>query len=258
MKEDSVYLHLDRCEQERNTPAPRKPSFPKASPQPPNLQSERLPKLNYFQIKEATLKKKLTELGMRASGSKSLLERRHTEWVNIWNANCDSSRPRPRRELLQDLDTWERSQGGLAPTSSSSTSSGNAVMRKDFDGAAWATNHNSDFQQLIANARRQKRPPNAPDDSPDTMSEAQGDQKTMESSEANPVGRIQPLADPSSESNGPVSDMATDGKSVDRNSDSDPRPPLGIVPRFSSLSGVQDLENAEDAIVETGSDMPMR
>jgi E3 ubiquitin-protein ligase RAD18 len=27
-------------------------------------------------------------------------------------------------------------------------------MRKDFDAAAWSTNHESDFKQLIANARK--------------------------------------------------------------------------------------------------------
>ncbi|KAI9783422.1 MAG: E3 ubiquitin-protein ligase rad18 [Peltula sp. TS41687] len=122
----------------------------------PLKERERLPKLNYSLFKENALRKKLNELGIRASGSKSIMEKRHTEWVNLWNANCDSLRPRSKKEVLQDLDTWERTQGTLAP---SSAGPGSLLMKKDFDGAAWAASHNSDFQQLIADARRQKARP---------------------------------------------------------------------------------------------------
>ena len=38
-----------------------------------------------------------------------------------------------------------------------------SVMRKDFDGAAWATSHGNDFQQLIARARQ--KPPAKKEDS---------------------------------------------------------------------------------------------
>lgn len=114
---------------------------------------ERLPKLNYSLFKENALRKKLNDLGIRSTGPKSVLEKRHTEWVNLWNANCDSSQPRSKREVLQDLDLWERTQGTLAPASAGP---GSSLMRKDFDGAAWAASHNSDFQQLIANAKRKK------------------------------------------------------------------------------------------------------
>ena len=55
---------------------------------------------------------------------------------------------------MQELDGWERSQGGLSSNASSSDGIG-AVMRKDFDGAAWVSNHGSDFQRLIAQARVQ-------------------------------------------------------------------------------------------------------
>lgn len=117
---------------------------------------ERLPQLSYGLLKDQALRKKLSDLGIPNGGPKALLIKRHTEWVNLVNANCDSSRPRTKRELLSELDTWERSQGrnimnGLGGNETSS------VMRKDFDGAAWATSHGNDFQQLIAKARR--KPP---------------------------------------------------------------------------------------------------
>ena len=105
-------------------------------------------------MNENALRKKITSLGIPGWGSKQLLVRRHTEWVNLWNANCDSSRPRNKRELLSDLDSWERTQGGLAPNTSTLLNGPNAVMRKDFDREAWAANHGDDFQQLAARARQ--------------------------------------------------------------------------------------------------------
>lgn len=73
--------------------------------------------------------------------------------MNLWNANCDSKVPKSKRELLRELDIWERTQGGHAPAASSQGGS-NAVMRKDFDAAAWSASHDDEFKRLIANARK--------------------------------------------------------------------------------------------------------
>lgn len=78
--------------------------------------------------------------------------KRHTEWVNLVNANCDSSRPKSRRELLDELSRWERSEGRQINDSLNGVDS-SSVMRKDFDGKGWATTHGDNFQQLIATAR---------------------------------------------------------------------------------------------------------
>ncbi len=141
---------IDRLcsESRRSTSIPHRPT---AQPQ-----LERLPKLNYSLYNLTQLRKKLNELGIRSTGSKDQLQRRHTEFVNLWNSSCDSSKPRTRRELLHELDIWERSQGTLAPTSSGP---GSTLMRKDFDGAAWAASHSDDFKKLIASARQRKGPP---------------------------------------------------------------------------------------------------
>ena len=56
---------------------------------------------------------------------------------------------------------WERSQGSLAPSSAASSSS---ILKKDFDGAAWATNHAGDFQRLVAIARHRKTAPEVPNE----------------------------------------------------------------------------------------------
>lgn len=105
-------------------------------------------------------------MGISGGGSRALLIRRHTEWVNLVNANFDSSNPRSKRDLLQDLKTWDRYQGAQKLSNSGVVTNNGAVMRKDFDGAAWAAAHNDDFQTLIGKARQKimaieiKSPPN--------------------------------------------------------------------------------------------------
>ena len=121
---------------------------------------ERLPPLNYSILRDQALRKKMSELNISASGSRQLLERRHKEWVTIWNANCDSARPKSRMELLHDLDVWERTLGGRAPLTLSSHI-GAQIRDKDFDGAAWAAKHDTSFKDLIANARRSRNQPAA-------------------------------------------------------------------------------------------------
>jgi E3 ubiquitin-protein ligase RAD18 len=79
-----------------------------------------------------------------------MMEKRHLHWVNLWNANCDSDNPRTKRELLKELDSWERSQ--FAPNPNSAT-----LMRKDFDGDKWSKGHNDQFKDLIAQARKQNQ-----------------------------------------------------------------------------------------------------
>ena len=129
---------------------PRNPPQPNAATKP----MERLPSLSYSIMNENTLRKKIATLGIPSWGAKPLLIRRHTEWVNLWNANCDSSKPRTKRDLLRDLDMWEKTQGGDALSAQGSSASGGAIMAKDFDGSAWSASHGNDFQRLIAQARQ--------------------------------------------------------------------------------------------------------
>ncbi|KAJ5506698.1 Zinc finger, RING-type [Penicillium expansum] len=162
MKEEAVFPHLNIHQQEEEAPkkTPTKPaSFGslKGAPQRgltlASKQPERLPAINYSILKDNALRKKLRDLGIPDWGQKQLLQRRHTEWMNLWNANCDSKHPKSKRILLQELEIWERTQGGHATAPSPFTTSNN-VMRKDFDANEWSNNHDDDFKRLIANARK--------------------------------------------------------------------------------------------------------
>ncbi|TDZ14722.1 Postreplication repair E3 ubiquitin-protein ligase rad18 [Colletotrichum orbiculare MAFF 240422] len=158
LKEFQVFGHLDKCtgppsqqptrSSSSRTPTPNTPAraAPRTTPAP-----ERLPALNYSMLKDIHLRKKMVDLGLATTGSRVHLERRHKEWITLWNANCDSARPKKRIELLHDLDVWERTQGSRAPVFNARP--GAAVKDKEFDGAAWSAKHGSSFKDLVANAR---------------------------------------------------------------------------------------------------------
>ena len=173
MKLDHMFDHVGRC---NGTPidgagsgVPSKPvafaSQPRQSlskPQaiPPSM--KRLPNLSYGLLSEPALRKKLNELGIPAHGSKGLMIKRHTEWVNLWNANCDSRRPRMKGAVLGDLEMWDKAQGIRAGDGQVSVNGwanrngadgANNVMRKDFDGRAWTEQHRTEFDDLIAKAK---------------------------------------------------------------------------------------------------------
>lgn len=119
----------------------------------PDRRTERLPTLNYSILNDKGLRKRVGILGIPSWGPKQLLVRRHTEWVNLWNANCDSKRARTKRELLHDLDVWEK---GFGKDATPTPSKAGSVMAKDLVGTAWAAKYNDSFQHLIAKARRKR------------------------------------------------------------------------------------------------------
>lgn len=161
MKAEQVYNHLDVCpgpdtsssSQGRNTRSKTKAIFPttltrrKKETSPPPT---RLSQLNYAMLKETALRKKLQEIGIPNWGDKTLLKRRHIEWLNIYNSNCDAdgSVRKSKRQLLRELEEWEQTQGGRAESRESK------IMKKDFDGDSYMKSHKTEFDDLIAKARR--------------------------------------------------------------------------------------------------------
>ena len=160
MKPEKVFAHLDvhngTAAKSPTLATPANSRYFGRSNQSDSVQPmERLPQINYSLLRDTQLRKKLTELGIPNHGPKALLMKRHTEWVNLVNANCDSRRPKSKRDLLRELDVWDKTQGRHLTDSAGPNTS--AVMHKDFDGAAWATNHDTDFKRLIANAKLKRR-----------------------------------------------------------------------------------------------------
>ncbi|CAM1511064.1 Fc.00g085770.m01.CDS01 [Cosmosporella sp. VM-42] len=162
MKEWQVFKHLESClgptpKKQKAGPSTSASSFGQQQQQQQRQQNkpDRLPAINYSMLKEQALRKKLSEIGIPSQGPRHLLEKRHKEWITLWNANCDAARPKKRSELLQDLDVWERTQGGRV-TMGRSFQPATMVKDKEFDGDAWATKHDSSFKDLISSARKSR------------------------------------------------------------------------------------------------------
>jgi len=154
-----VEAHLEHCDgvapsKKRIASTQQSIAGPSTAILKPIKTLDKLPSPHYSGMKDVQLRKKLTDQGISAAGSRQLMERRWTEWVLLWNSNCDSQNPRPKSELKKQLDVWERTQGGRASTTSTAQITGAQIKDKDFDGAAWAATHSDSFNELIANARK--------------------------------------------------------------------------------------------------------
>ncbi|EEU39325.1 uncharacterized protein NECHADRAFT_5113, partial [Fusarium vanettenii 77-13-4] len=156
MKEWQVFKHLETCTGPKHPQRKAGSSSTSFGNQRQTKALERLPTMSYSMYKDQALRKKLGELGISNQGPRMLLERRHKEWVTLWNANCDAAKPKKRNELLHDLDVWERTQGGRAPTTGRAAQNAAIIKDKDFDGAAWAAKHDDSFKDLIASARKSR------------------------------------------------------------------------------------------------------
>ncbi|KAF8939764.1 E3 ubiquitin-protein ligase rad18 [Haplosporangium gracile] len=84
------------------------PKLPKFTPKSTAPEPTRIPKLTYSLLNDKQLRKKLQELGLPTNGDKTLMAKRHAEYTTIFNANCDSTRPKPVSELMKAMQVWER------------------------------------------------------------------------------------------------------------------------------------------------------
>lgn len=164
MKESLINTHLDKCiAGESFTPADDDPSPAPSKSQvaqpgtiaytlrKPSKDNERLPFINYSLLGDNALRKKLRDLGIPNHGSKELMRRRHTEWVNLWNANCDSTTPVTKRQLLQNLKVWEDTLGRQMDRTPNS-----GFMAKEFDRDRHVKAQKSNFDDLIQKARQRR------------------------------------------------------------------------------------------------------
>ncbi|BFZ59793.1 E3 ubiquitin-protein ligase rad18 [Saitoella coloradoensis] len=120
---------------------------------PPDM--KRLPKLNYALHTESKLRHHLSTLSLPTQGPKPLLQRRHAEWVSLWNANLDALHPKPKRELLRELGEWERTVAGASAAGEGIAGSGRGggKGRREVDLEGWGRRHEDEFRDLIVKAR---------------------------------------------------------------------------------------------------------
>ncbi|KAF8463515.1 hypothetical protein BDZ91DRAFT_731782 [Kalaharituber pfeilii] len=197
MKEDRVPFHIDKClrdheEGKKLSPhliyiaggtrsGPTHPTQPSSSPRRPrstvpvtsnnpvpifpsaarSIQPipDRLPKLNYTLLTEKKLREKLVELGIPSNGPKYILQARHTEWVNLFNANRDSRSPKSKKELLNELAVWERTvlKGGQGGAGTGAGVQVKPTKMPGWSDEKWAKENKESFDELIKRARKKRK-----------------------------------------------------------------------------------------------------
>lgn len=190
----------------------------------------------------------MQELGLPTIGNKTLLKERHTEWINIWNANCDSSNPKSKGELLNELKKWERSQGGQARELDNA-----GIMKKDFDAVGWQANHTDDFSRLIEQAKRKRdEAANKPkeEDKPATVEQQQpqADEEDASAMDVDAATTAFPLvspfqaAPPSTRQHEPASRAAEPNHNPSRPYENNPEAMSSIRAKVEALNAGEEVE----------------
>lgn len=126
----------------------------------PSTPPKKLPKPGTTNLKLKDLKARLAKLGLATTGTHSELVRRESEWINIWNANCDALRPRSMKELGRELRLWEEQQLHLPPPNQQQGTQLGAPAqaqpgKKSFEDArAYSKQQNETFKALARKARQ--------------------------------------------------------------------------------------------------------
>ncbi|ORY81320.1 hypothetical protein BCR37DRAFT_380128 [Protomyces lactucae-debilis] len=145
VQEEAINAHVDRClsgeAEGGDVPTKSKHFAPPVAPVSARPSEKRLPKLNYAVLTEAKLRTELSRLSIPSNGSKTTLQRRHAEWLTLWNSNMDAKHPRSRRDLLRELKAWEDALGR------------STVKLTTEELEERAADDHGDFKSLIARAR---------------------------------------------------------------------------------------------------------
>ncbi|KAJ1573601.1 hypothetical protein NDA11_007534 [Ustilago hordei] len=106
---------------------------------------KRLVRPQYNLKSERELRKLLQDAALPTNGDKEKMVQRHRQWVNIWNANLDSTNARRSAlQLRQELAAWERTKASAKDHS--------ALL--DRHKSSWLQKSNkSQFDQLIQKAK---------------------------------------------------------------------------------------------------------
>ncbi|CDU25615.1 related to postreplication repair protein uvsH/nuvA [Sporisorium scitamineum] len=105
---------------------------------------KRLVRPQYNLKSERDLRKLLDDAGLPTSGDKEKMVERHRQWINIWNANLDSTKARRTpAQLRKDLAAWERTKASAKDHSA----------HVDRQKTTWIKSNKSQFDDLIQRAK---------------------------------------------------------------------------------------------------------
>ncbi|XP_069793391.1 E3 ubiquitin-protein ligase RAD18 [Narcine bancroftii] len=115
-----------------------------------------LPKLVYNLLSDRDLKKKLKEYGLSTQGSKAQMVKRHQEFIQMYNSQCDSLNPRSAKDIAKEIEKNEKTRAQLETkvvdhamkfTKDQSEEEIDAVHKE------YRMKHKKEFQELITDVR---------------------------------------------------------------------------------------------------------
>ncbi|KAE8612101.1 hypothetical protein XENTR_v10012723 [Xenopus tropicalis] len=109
-------------------------------------------KVVYNLLSERDLKKKLKEVGLSTHGSKQQMIRRHQEFVQMYNAQCDSLNPSSASEIVCEIEKNEKIRSLLeANQEESGMTFKKEQTEEEIDEIhkQYRTKHKNEFQQLV-------------------------------------------------------------------------------------------------------------
>ncbi|EPX74283.1 postreplication repair E3 ubiquitin-protein ligase rad18, partial [Schizosaccharomyces octosporus yFS286] len=130
-------------------------------PQLPESERVRIPKLTYALLSESKIRSKLVEMGLPTEGNKQVLQRRHAQWVTMYNSNLDQKHPVSKKALLAQLRKWEKTQ-----------SNANVITKEKLGGTEWGSTYAGDFANLVQKAKNSIKKSDAPSPDEQTSSTA--------------------------------------------------------------------------------------
>ncbi|XP_075430803.1 E3 ubiquitin-protein ligase RAD18 isoform X2 [Ascaphus truei] len=109
-------------------------------------------KVVYNLLSERDLRKKLKEVGLSAQGSKKHMIRRHQEFVQMFNAQCDSQNPKSAAEIVCEVENNEKNRSLLeAKDGERGMTFTKGQTEEEIEGIhqQYRRKHKSEFQQLV-------------------------------------------------------------------------------------------------------------
>ncbi|XP_051874648.1 E3 ubiquitin-protein ligase RAD18 isoform X2 [Pristis pectinata] len=145
--EKNINRHLDSCLTQEDKKESLRSSVNKR---------KLLPKLVYNLLSDRDLKKKLKECGLSTQGSKAQLVKRHQEFIQMYNSQCDSLNPKSAKDIAKEIEKNEKTRAQLETkmvenalkfTKDQSEEEINVIHKE------YREKHKEQFQQLITEVR---------------------------------------------------------------------------------------------------------
>ncbi|XP_075039837.1 E3 ubiquitin-protein ligase RAD18 isoform X2 [Mixophyes fleayi] len=108
-------------------------------------------KVVYNLLPERELRKRLKDVGLSTQGSKQQMIRRHQEFVQLFNSQCDSLDPRPAEEIAAEIERNEKIRSDLQAKQEPGMTFSKNQSEEQIDTILqqYRKQHNTEFQQLI-------------------------------------------------------------------------------------------------------------